>query len=187
MCVLPIPLGNCHSIEKCFPINLCHQYRQGLKIELCFIELRWSLAQLKQLRVLIHQSILCTIRGQTFADCCLYLFQALFGEIAIWLSSLYGQLGFTLGLHTRKDLIKKEDCQSNHNTVSLLTVLSIVKPIYWQSTLHTLKVMCWEDTQITKIDFKWMHKHIKNAPDELSVHGEQHPYTTPLKLLSLIV
>lgn len=99
------------SIDKCFLINLCHQCRQRLKIELCFIELRWSLAQLKQLRVLIHQSIPCTIRGQTFADCCLYLFQALFREIAIWpwLSSLYGQLGLLLRLHTpgRLSLNKK--------------------------------------------------------------------------------
>lgn len=109
--MLPILTRNCLSIDKCFEINLCHQSRQGLKIELCFIELRWSLAQLKQLRVLIHQSIPCTIRGQTFADCCLYLFPALFREIAIWpwLSSFYGQMGFVLGLHTpgRHSLNKK--------------------------------------------------------------------------------
>ncbi len=113
--MLPIPLGNCLSIDKFLLINHCHQSRQRLKIELCFIELRWSLAQLRQLRVLIHQSIPCTIRGQTFADCCLYLFQAGFTETAIWpwLSSLYGQLGFSTG----KTLIKEEDCQSNHNTL----------------------------------------------------------------------
>lgn len=111
--MLPISLGNCLSIDKCPLINLCHQSRQGLKIELCYIELRWSLAQLKQLRVLIHQSIPYTIHGQTFADCCLYLFRPLFRDIAIWplLSSLYGKLGFMLGLNKpgRLSLSKKID------------------------------------------------------------------------------
>lgn len=83
MWMLPIPLWNCLCIDKCAPINLCHQARQGLKIELCCIELRWSLAQLKQLRLSIRQSIRCTLHGQTFADCCLYLFRALFREIGI--------------------------------------------------------------------------------------------------------
>lgn len=89
-----IALGNWLSVDKCFLINLCHQHWRGLKIELCFIEPRWSLAQLKQLSGSIRQSIACTIRGQTFADCCLYLFQVLCGDIAVWpwLSSLYGLL-----------------------------------------------------------------------------------------------
>lgn len=119
--MLPIPVGKCLSIDKCFLINLCHQSRQGLKIELCFIELRWSLAQLKQLRVLIHQSIPCTVRGQTFADCCLYLFRALFREIAIWpwLSSLCGQMGFVLGLHTLGRL------SLNKKTVKVITTHSV--------------------------------------------------------------
>lgn len=118
--MLPIPTGNCLSIDKCFEINLCHQSRQGLKIELCFIELRWSLAQLKQLRVLIHQSIPCAIRGQTFADCCLYLFPALFRESAIWLwfSSFYGQLGYLLWLHTPGRL------SLNQKTVKVITAHS---------------------------------------------------------------
>ena len=61
--MLPIPLAECHSGDKCLVINLCHLSRQRPKIELCFIELRWSLAQLQQLSILIDQSISRTIRG----------------------------------------------------------------------------------------------------------------------------
>ena len=136
--MLPIPLRNCLSIDKCFLINLCHQSRQGLKIDLCFIELRWSLAQLKQLRVLIHQSIPCTIRGQTFADCCLYLFQALLREIAIWpwLSSLYGQLGFLLGLH------KLGRLSLNKRTVKVITIHSVTAQSSINNETHVKKHTC---------------------------------------------
>lgn len=130
-----------------------------------------------------------SVSSSLWGDC--YLALAL---IFIWSAGIRARAA-----HTRKDLIKQEDCQSNHNTVSLLTVLSIVKLIYFQSTFkkpHTLnKVMCRTDTQITKMDFKWTYEHIKNAQsehcispdDQTSVHGEEHPSTAPLKLLSFIV
>lgn len=98
------PTGNQLSFD--FLINLCHQHKQGLEIEVCFIEPRRSLAQLKQLKLLIRQSIACAVHGQSFADGCLYLFQAVFGEIAVlaWVRLFIlpdSQIpGCVLGLHT---------------------------------------------------------------------------------------
>lgn len=52
------------SVDKCFLINLCHQcWRGDPKIELCFIEPRWSLAQPEQLRGSIGQSIARPVPG----------------------------------------------------------------------------------------------------------------------------
>lgn len=131
MWMLPISLENCLSIDKCFPINLCHQHRQRLKIELCLIELRWCLAQLKQLRVLIHHSIPCTIWSQTFADYCLYLLWALFRPIAFWprpfmVLSWMHEWAVRMG----KALIKQKDYQYNHSTMSQLTAASREKPLF---------------------------------------------------------
>lgn len=80
-----LTLGDWLSVDKRFLINLCHQRWRGPKIELCFIEPRWSLAQLEQLSGSISQSIARPVPGRKpFADCCLYLFQVLCQEIAVW-------------------------------------------------------------------------------------------------------
>lgn len=108
---------------------------------------------------LLFVSVSCALQR----DCCLVL-----ALIFIWSAGIHAQTACT-----RKALIKLENSQSNHNTMSQLRAASIVKPIYLKSTFinHT----CWPKCFIGKISnkrhFNYTFTNIENKSIVLTAHN----------------